>query len=180
MTSEATPDTGTETTETVAVVETTTETETPDLQAELDKWKAQARKHEDRAKANAAAAKELEQVKQASMSDLEKAVAIARTEARTEALRESGARLVDAEVKAAAAGRGIDIAALLEGLDRTRFLTDDGEPDTDAIAAWVDRIVPPRDPNTIDFPDLGQGARADQTGLGSDKLFADLKRLVGG
>ncbi len=154
-----------------------------DLAAEVEKWKAQARKHEDRAKANAAAAKELEQVRQASMSDLEKAVAVARTEATTEALRTVGARLVDAEVRVAAAGRSVDVDALLEGLDRSRFVGDDGEPDRKAIAAWVDRIAPPpaegagRPPGS---PDLGQGVRnGGAMALNGDPLEASLRHALG-
>ena len=82
--SDTTPDTGTEPT---PEAEPQEPSDTPDpaaLTADLEKWKAQARKHEERAKANANAAKELEQVRQASMSDQEKAVEIARQQARAE------------------------------------------------------------------------------------------------
>ena len=135
-------------------------TDEPDWKAEAEKWKSQARKHEERAKANANATKELEQLRQASMSDLEKAVDAAKAEGRKEAIAAMGRRLVDAEVKAAAAGRKVDVDALLDGLDRSRFLTDDGEPDTKAITAWVDRIVP-----KPGVPDLGQGARGNGSPL---------------
>lgn len=155
--------------------------DTPDaaaLQAEIDKWKAAARKHEDRAKANANAAKELEQVKQASMSDQEKAVELAKAQARTEALLEVAVDRVDDSVKLACAGRNVDVDALLEGLDRTRFVTDDGKPDTDAITAWVDRIAPKSDQPYQ--ADLGQGSRAgSQTPLGSDPLLNTLKQSIG-
>lgn len=158
-------------------------TDAPDLAAEVEKWKSLARKHEDKAKANSAAAKELEQVKQATMSDLEKAVALARTEARTEALREVGVARVDDAVRVAAAGRTVDVDALLEGLDRTRFVGDDGEPNRDAIAAWVDRIAPKPAEGTTPtpgFPDLGQGARtAGNAALNGDPLLASLKSAVG-
>jgi hypothetical protein len=150
-----------------------------DHAAEVEKWKALARKHEDRAKANSSAAKELEQLRQASMSDLEKAVAIARQEARTEALRESGTRLVDASVRLAAAGRGVDVDALLDGLDRNRFLTDEGEPNEKAILQWVDRLVPKPDTGSRPFPDLGQGSRAAALPLNGDPLLADLKAKLG-
>lgn len=156
--SDATPATGTEeatTTETVETTEAPPAGDTPtveSLQAEVDKWKATSRKHEDRAKANAAAQKELDAVKAASMSDQEKAVALAVAQARAEAFAEVGGQLVDAAVRAAVAGRGIDADALLDGLDRSRFL-DDGQVDQAAITAWVDRIVPA---GTVD---LGQGAR---------------------
>lgn len=173
--SDTTPDTGTEPT---PEAEPQEPSDTPDpaaLTAELEKWKAQARKHEERAKANANAAKELEQVRQASMSDQEKAVEIARQQARAEALAEVGGQLVDMAVTAAVAGRGVDAEALLEGLDRSRFLTDEGRPDQDAIAAWVDRIVP----KTDGFVDIGQGPRGSQIPLGSDPLLNTLKQSIG-
>lgn len=128
----------------------------PDLAAEVDKWKALARKQEQRAKANADARRELEELKAQSMTDMEKAITAAREEAAAEAAKGFGARLVDAEVKAAAAGRQVDVGALLEGLDRTRFLGDDGNPDTDAITAWLDRLTPPAP--TPPVPDTGGGA----------------------
>src|SRR5690554_1497917 len=72
-------ETSTETTETVAE-DTTTPTETSEVQAEqpkptetVDFWKTKARDQEKRAKANADAAKELEALKAASMTEAEKA-----------------------------------------------------------------------------------------------------------
>lgn len=130
-----------------------------DPAAELAKWKEMARKHEERAKANASAATELEKLKQQSMSDTEKAVAQAKTDGRLEALKEAGTRLVDAEVKAAAAGRDIDVPVLLQGLDRTAFLDADGNPDTKAITAWVDKLAPATNRNANGRPDTGQGNR---------------------
>lgn len=170
---------------------TTTETtetapEVTDWQAEAAKWKAladqtdkRAKRHADEAKANAAAAKELEQFRQASMSDQEKAVATARAEARAEALREVGAERVADAVRVAAAGRSVDVDALLEGLDRSRFLDDEGQPDVNAIAAWVDRVAPkPTENAPTGFPDLGQGARGSSAALNGDPLLASLKSTL--
>lgn len=178
------PATGTETTEATTETTETTETQTTDtdaaaLLAEVEKWKTQSRKHEDRAKANASAAKELEQFKQASMSDQEKAVEQARAEARLSTLQEVGSKVVDAEVRAAVAGRNVDADALLEGLDRMKFIGEDGEPDRDAITAWVDRIAPKPEEG---FPDLGQGVRntgSVNTALNGDPLERDLKQKLG-
>lgn len=168
MSDTATPDTGTDTTADVEV-----NVEVPDpaaLAAEVDKWKALAQKHEGRAKANAEAAKELENVKLAALSDTEKAVELARQQARSEAFTEIGGQLVELAFTAATAGRGIDVAALLDGVDRTRFLTEDGRADQEAINAWVDRIVPKPEVNV--FPDLGQGARgASAMALNGDPLL---------
>jgi hypothetical protein len=164
---DATPDTG-------------TAADSTDWKSEADKWQALARKHEERAKSNISAAKELEQLKAASMSDLEKAVAQARAEARIEALREAATGRVDDAVRAAIADRSVDVEALLEGLDRSRFVTDDGEPDRKAIAAWVDRIAPKPEPSKPGFPDLGQGVRPNSSlALNGDPLLRDLKSKLG-
>ncbi len=119
---------------------------------------ANSRKWEDRAKANKTAAEELAELKKQGMTDLEKAAAEARAEGAAEARKQFGARLVDAEVRAAAAGRDKDVIdGLLDGLDRSKFLTDEGEPDTKAIAKWVERVAPKQATPPLD---LGQGARA--------------------
>lgn len=150
---------------------------TADMVAEIAKWKEMARKHEERAKQNSKAATDLEALKQQTMTDTEKAIDIAKKEGRTEALREVGTRLVDAEVRAAAAGRADDVVtALLEGLDRARFLDDKGEPDVKAIKAWVDRVAPVQAPG---FPDLGQGTRSSSPAGSDNPLLAGLQKLVG-
>lgn len=159
------------------------EGETPDVEsltAELSKWKAQSRKHEERSKANATAAAELEQLRAQSMTDQEKAVEQARAEARAEALQEAGrGRAVDA-IRAAAAGRPVDVEALIEAVDTTQFLGETGEPDRAAIDAWVSRVAPERNAETRDF---GQGARgvpeSDQRSLNGDPLLRDLKSKLG-
>lgn len=124
---------------------------------EVAKWKAMARKHEDRAKANAAAAKELEALKASAMTDQEKAVAEAAAKARAEVLAEVGGSLVESAFKVAATGRPVDIDTMLDGLDRAKFLTDDGKPDVERIAAWIDKVAPA--PTPAKAKDLGQGAR---------------------
>lgn len=174
--SDTAPDTGTDPTpDQNDTPEPDTGVEDIDWKAEAEKYKALHRKQEERAKANANAAKELEAVKLASLSDQEKAVEIARQQARAEVLTEVGGQLVDMAVRAAVNDRGIDADALLDGLDRTRFLSDDGKADTDAITAWVDRIAPRQG----GIPDLGQGARTKTPALGSDPLLQALKNTVG-
>jgi hypothetical protein len=147
--------------------------------------RGEAAKHRNEAKKNAA---ELERLRMESLSDTEKAVALAKAEARVEALREAGGRLVAAEFRAAAKGRVADVEALLEGVDRSRFVDDDGEPDVAAIAKWVDCIAPqPKEEPRPGFPDLGQGIRGggranDRSSIpigDDDALLKDLKRAVG-
>jgi hypothetical protein len=89
-----------------------------------------------------AAQAELEKVRQAGLTEQEKAVAAAKAEGMTEALKAAGPRLVRAEFRAAAAGQ-VDkqtLDAYLEDVDLSKFLGDDGEPDTKAIEARIKRL----------------------------------------
>ena len=135
------PEDSTDTTE--AAPAATSDTDVKDWKAEAEKWSALAKKHEERAKGNATAAKELERVKAAAMSDQEKAVAAAKSAGLTEAQRTTAPRLVRAELRAAAAESGSDPGALngfLEYADLSRFVTDDGEPDDKAITAAIKKL----------------------------------------
>jgi hypothetical protein len=85
--------------------------------------------------------KRLADLETANQSDSEKAVAAARAEGHSEALKTAGARLAAAEFRAQAAGKLADPAAAVEYLDMAKFVTDDGEPDTDAIGQAVERLV---------------------------------------
>lgn len=130
-----------------------------DWKTEYERLQQESRKWEERAKANAPAVKELEKLRRESMTELERVREEGKSEGRTEAARTVASRLVTAEVRAAAAGRPLDVAALLEGFDPTRFMTDDGEPDAKAITKWLDRIAPVGERK---FPDLGQGVRGSE------------------
>lgn len=135
------------------------------LRTEAAKHRTEARRLAD----------ELETLRAQSMTEAEKAVDEARKAGRAEARAELGVRLVDAEVRAAAAGRSVDVEALLEGLDRRRFMTDDDEPDTKAITAWLDRIAPAASTRQLD---LGQGAR-NGGAAGAADMNALLRRATG-
>lgn len=155
---------------------------------EAEKWKGLARKNEDRAKANATAAKEIEELRKSAMSDQERAVAEAVEKAINEERGRNASTLVAAELRAAAAGRLDDnaLAAILEGVNTTAFITETGDPDTDAIRGWLDRIVPApteQKPETgVLTLDLGQGARGgnpQNMALDSDPLMKDLRNKLG-
>lgn len=157
---------------------------TDDPVAEVARLKdelVKARKWEDRAKANAQAAKELETLRQSTMTDIDKAAAQARAEGRAEATRELAAERAVDKIRLAAAGRPVDIDALLEGIDAARFLDSDGQPDTKAISAWVNRVAPAAEnPQTAAKRDLGLGARGQQApALNSDPLLGALKSKLG-
>jgi len=101
--------------------------------------RAAAKAAEKRAKAAEA---ELEKIRLANASDAEKAAAAAKAEGRAEALAVSNARLLRAEVKAAAAGVLNDPDDAVRLLDLDEFEVDeDGEVDAKAIKAAVQRLA---------------------------------------
>jgi hypothetical protein len=75
------------------------------------------------------------------MTDQERAIAEAKAEGKAEATKTSGLRLAAAEFRAAAVGRFADPAAVIELVDLGRYLDDNGEPDTKAIVAAVDKLA---------------------------------------
>ena len=118
-----------------------------------DRWKNSSRKHETRVKEKN---KELEQARSGKQqSDDEKAVDEARREERAKVRREYGGRLVEEKIRGRAAGRLSEeqVDTLLDGLNRERFLDDDGEVDADAVHDYVDRIAPPRNRDRDDDRD---------------------------
>lgn len=90
-----------------------------------------------------AAQAELDKVRQAGLSEQEKAVAAAKAEGLTEAQKSTAPRLVRAELRAAAAEAGLAKDALtgfLEYADLSKFVSDDGEVDDKAIAAAMKKL----------------------------------------
>lgn len=130
------------------------------LQADLEKWKALSRQNE---KNYNDARTELSSLKESQMTDAEKAIEAARTEARNAALSEVGSRLVDAELRVQAATAGVTLPAA-EYLNTTAFVGADGAVNTDAIKAFVQSI-----PKPSISPEFAQGI-----GLGrqSDASYA--------
>lgn len=116
--------------------------------AEATDWKAEARKWEERSKENSAAARkaerDLEAARRTGMNDAERAIAEAESRGRTAAAADFGRRLARSELNAAAAKRNpdFDASAAFEYIDLSRLLGDDNEPDSKAIAAAVERLVP--------------------------------------
>lgn len=90
-----------------------------------------------------AAQQKLEKIEAASMSETERAVAEAKKVGRAEALAAVGKRLARSEFRAAAAGRiePSQLDGFLEYADTSKFLNDDGEPDSKAIEAAIKRLA---------------------------------------
>lgn len=148
-----------------------------DYQAEAEKWQALARKHEDRAKTNSNAAKELDQLRKQSMTEIERAAAEAEARGRSAATTDFGKRLARSDFTAAAARRnpGYDITGAVDLLDLARFVGEDGEPDGKAIAAAVERLVP--EPAGTPTPSFDGGTRT-AAPVGAD-MNAMLRRASG-
>lgn len=129
--------------------------ETDKLQAEVDKWKSLSRKNEQQAKANLAAAKELEEIKKSQLTETEKLIEQTKEETALSVRREFASKLVDAELKSQLTGKVLDAGALLS-FDKSSFILDDGNIDSEAIQSWVEAHS-----NTTETPapDLGQGSR---------------------
>lgn len=101
------------------------------LRREAAKYRTEAKKASDAAEA----------LRKSQMSEAEKAIAEAKQAGRAEAATEYGTRLARTELKAAAAAKQVDLAEVLEDLDLTRYVGDDGEPDLKRIQATVDRFA---------------------------------------
>jgi hypothetical protein len=125
------------------------------LQAEVEKWKSLSRKNEQQAKANVAAAKELEEIKKSQLSDTERLIEQTRTETAQQIRREFATKLVDAELKSALQGRVMEAGALLS-FDKSTFILEDGNIDSEAVQSWVEAHSKTTE---IPAPDLGQGNR---------------------
>jgi len=123
------------------------------LRAEAAKYRTEARQ----------AATELEKQRKASMTEAEKAVAEAEQRGRLAATTEFGQRLVRSDFVAAAARRNpeFDAASVLDDLNLARFVTEDGEPDAQAITAAVERLIPAT--NGPRFGNADQGPRTTST-----------------
>lgn len=107
-------------------------------------WKAEARKWEARAKENGTKAREFDEQRKAAMTDAERAVAEAEERGRTAAATEFGQELARERFDALAGRRNpdFDTKTALEFVDLRKFLGEDGRPDTKAITAAVERLVP--------------------------------------
>lgn len=161
--------------ETTEVVETDAPelSEMEKLQAEVDKWKSLSRKNEQQAKSNIAAAKELEEIKKSQLSDQERLVADAREQAANEVRREFASKLVDAELKAQLNGRTLDGGALLT-FDKSSFIQEDGNIDSEAIQSWVEAHSKSSE---IPAPDLGQGSRGNNPSKAQIRSREELQNM---
>ncbi|GAA0579282.1 hypothetical protein [Streptomyces crystallinus] len=142
------------------------------LAAEVDKWRSMSRKNE---KAFKDASKELETFRQAAMTEQERAIEAARSEARTAVLSEVGNQLVAAEMRAQAASTGATLPAP-DYLNLARFLGEDGQPDTKAINAFVTTLSQSAPPQPEYKQDIGLGRQG--TSQAGQLTRSDLSRMT--
>jgi hypothetical protein len=153
---EATPDAVT------AEDTTPAETETPAPTADdIKKLTAALEKERDLRKRYETSAKEAENARKASMTESERAVAEAEERGRLTAVTAYGQRLARTQYEAEAARRNpaYNVADVLDDLNLAKFLGEDGEPDSKAIAASVARLVPEAD-TAPRYGNADQGPRA--------------------
>jgi hypothetical protein len=126
-------------------------------------------------KARKALERELEQVRTANLSDAERAVAEAEARGRTAAMSEFGQRLVRSDFVAEAARRNPEFNAtdVLDDLNFSRFVGEDGEPDAKAIAKAVERLVP------LAGPRYGNADQGPRTSSSAPDFNAELRRAAG-
>ena len=150
------------------------ETTVADLEAQVAKWKALSQKTEKQAKANDQAVRELGELRKNQLTDQERLVESAKDETRLAVRVEFAGKLVDAELKSSLAGRSLDASALLD-FDKSTFITDGGDVDSDAIGAWVETHSIK---TGLAKPELGQGARGSQSDLSQISTRDDLKNMT--
>lgn len=156
----------------------------------LDAERARAKEADKRAKAAEA---ELEKFRKSQMSDQEKAVAQARDEGKAEATSAAAQRLAGAEIKAALATVVADAdkrAEIIDDLNLSRYIGEDGEPDVAKIAALRDRYAaltagatpgtPPPPPGVPKGARSGNGevkqlSKSDLVGMSAEQIVAARK-----
>lgn len=126
-------------------------------------WRHQARKHEKRSKERSdydEVKAELDQLKQAQMTESERAIEDARKEGEQTAAQKYTAKIAKATLHGALATLGFqadEIEDKLSYVDLTKFVTDNGEVDSDTVQRYLDDIAPKQDDGS--WPDIGQGNR---------------------
>lgn len=133
-------------------------------------------------------AAELDKVREASQSDLERAVTAARKEGAQQATTAANQRLVRAEARALAAGAKFrdpsDAVAFLGDLSKVRVSTD-GEVDTDALNQALADLAKSKpyllqeEKPTRPTGDPGQGPRADAPVNGAEAMNAMIRSASG-
>lgn len=170
-TQESTDETEADTTETVA--EHAGYDELPDDHPLVKTLAKQRAELKELKKTYTQASKELEDARKAQLSETERLVEQTKDDTVKAVRLEYAEKMVESELKGQLKGRSIAGDAILD-FDKSSFIDDDGNIDSDAIATWVDTHS-----NTLDTPkpDLGQGARGQKGGLAAIRSRDELSTM---
>ena len=129
-------------------------------------WRQRSRQNERRAKDRDDyddLKKELEELRTEKMTEAERAVEAARKEGEEAATEKFSAKVAEASLRGALTGRGFqadEIEDKLSFIDFTKFVTSDGEVDTEMVQRYLQEMAPQDNGNGA-WPDMGQGNRGD-------------------
>jgi len=120
------------------------------------------------------ASKELDEVRKAQLSDTERLIEQTKDDTRRAVRLEFAEKLVEAELKSSLKGRALEGDAILK-FDKTAFIDDSGDIDSDAIATWVETHSTQTE---APKPDLGQGARGNKNSLAQIRSRDELNGMT--
>lgn len=122
------------------------------------------------------ASKELDEVRKSQLSDTERLIEQTKDDTRRAVRLEFAEKLVEAELKSSLKGRTLEGDAILT-FDKTAFIDDSGDIDSEAIATWVEaHSTHPEAPK----PDLGQGPRGNKNSLAQIRTRDELNGMTPG
>ena len=119
------------------------------------------------------ASKELDEVRRSQLSETERLVEQTKDDTRRAVRLEFAEKLVEAELKSSLKGRTLEGDSILT-FDKTAFIDDSGDIDSEAIATWVEAHSTHAD---APKPDLGQGARGDKNSLAQVRTRDELTNM---
>jgi hypothetical protein len=120
------------------------------------------------------ASKELDEVRKSQLSDTERLIEQTKEDTRRAVRMEYAEKLVEAELKSSLKGRTLEGDAILT-FDKTAFIDDSGDIDSEAIATWVEaHSTHPEAPK----PDLGQGPRGNKNSLAQIRTRDELNGMT--
>lgn len=119
------------------------------------------------------ASKELDEVRKSQLSETERLIEQTKDDTRRAVRLEFAEKLVEAELKSSLKGRTLEGDSILT-FDKTAFIDDSGDIDSEAIATWVEaHSTHPDAPK----PDLGQGARGEKNSLAQVRTRDELTNM---
>lgn len=119
------------------------------------------------------ASKELDEFRKSQLTEQERLIEQTKEDTARAVRLEFAAKMVDAELKGQLKGRALIGDSVLE-FDKTQFIDEDGNVNSEAIATWVETHSTT---NEVPKPDLGQGARGSKGSLAQIKSREDLATM---